>query len=81
MKISVDHCTYVATILRNRCTLKNSSVSHLVFSRNSNSLLMFLAGRFVIGMNNGLNSGLVPMYLTEIAPFQIRGGVGERLEL
>ncbi|KAI6218330.1 Solute carrier family 2, facilitated glucose transporter member 1 [Aphelenchoides fujianensis] len=34
------------------------------------------AGRLVIGFSCGLSSGLVPMYLTEIAPTNLRGSLG-----
>ncbi|XP_024936497.1 glucose transporter type 1 isoform X6 [Cephus cinctus] len=37
---------------------------------------MLFFGRFVIGVNCGLNTSLVPMYISEIAPLNLRGGLG-----
>ncbi|KAI1711917.1 sugar transporter domain-containing protein [Ditylenchus destructor] len=39
-------------------------------------LYLIPIGRFVIGFNCGLNSGLVPMYLTEVSPINLRGTLG-----
>jgi MFS family permease len=33
-------------------------------------------GRLIIGFSCGLSSGLVPMYLTEISPINLRGSLG-----
>ncbi|KAK3730112.1 hypothetical protein QZH41_013755, partial [Actinostola sp. cb2023] len=51
------------------------------------SLLMFLSyftksspmliiGRFVCGVNSGANTAIIPMYLSEIAPVNLRGSLG-----
>ncbi|KAI5734822.1 hypothetical protein M8J77_010792 [Diaphorina citri] len=37
---------------------------------------MLFVGRFIIGINCGLNTSLVPMYISEIAPLNLRGGLG-----
>ncbi|KAK7865507.1 hypothetical protein R5R35_003209 [Gryllus longicercus] len=37
--------------------------------------VLFL-GRLIIGVNCGLNTSLVPMYISEIAPLNLRGGLG-----
>ncbi|CAI2353671.1 unnamed protein product [Caenorhabditis sp. 36 PRJEB53466] len=37
---------------------------------------MIVLGRFLVGLNCGITSGLVPMYLTELAPANLRGKSG-----
>ncbi|CAI8001656.1 Solute carrier family 2, facilitated glucose transporter member 1 [Geodia barretti] len=37
---------------------------------------MFIAGRFVVGINSGINTVLVPLYISEISPVRLRGAVG-----
>ena len=37
---------------------------------------LLILGRFMIGVNCGLNTSLVPMYISEIAPLTLRGGLG-----
>ncbi|KAF2880953.1 hypothetical protein ILUMI_25234 [Ignelater luminosus] len=46
------------------------------FTKISNSYEMLFFGRFIIGVNCGLNTSLVPMYISEIAPLNLRGGLG-----
>ncbi|XP_050720627.1 glucose transporter type 1-like isoform X10 [Eriocheir sinensis] len=48
----------------------------MAFSQMSNSFEMLILGRLVIGINCGLNTSLVPMYISEIAPLNLRGGLG-----
>ncbi|XP_075228608.1 glucose transporter 1 isoform X4 [Lycorma delicatula] len=46
------------------------------FTKVSHSYEMLFVGRFIIGVNCGLNTSLVPMYISEIAPLNLRGGLG-----
>lgn len=52
-----------------------------VCSKTFQSYKLLLLGRFLTGINAGLNSGLCPMYLVEIAPDDIRGAVGSTYHL
>ncbi|XP_034254156.1 glucose transporter type 1 isoform X6 [Thrips palmi] len=46
------------------------------FAKLAHSYELLFLGRFLIGVNCGLNTSLVPMYITEIAPLNLRGGLG-----
>uniref|UniRef100_A0AC35TPW5 MFS domain-containing protein n=1 Tax=Rhabditophanes sp. KR3021 TaxID=114890 RepID=A0AC35TPW5_9BILA len=45
-------------------------------AKHSNFYYMMIMGRLIIGLACGLASGLVPMYLCEIAPPNLRGTLG-----
>merc|ERR1712156_160606 len=40
----------------------------MVFSKHVTSYELLIIGRYLIGVNCGLNTSLVPMYISEIAP-------------
>nr|ANV20786.1 solute carrier family 2 facilitated glucose transporter member 1 protein [Pteria penguin] len=48
----------------------------MFFSREARSYEMIICGRFLIGFNCGLYTGLTPLYLSEIGTADIRGALG-----
>merc|ERR1712242_663259 len=45
-------------------------------SKKAQAYEMLIIGRLLIGVACGLFTGLVPLYITEVAPVNIRGGMG-----
>ena len=48
----------------------------MAISEPSESWEALLVGRLVVGLCAGLNTVIVPTYVSEIAPVSIRGGIG-----
>ncbi|KAK6177616.1 hypothetical protein SNE40_015678 [Patella caerulea] len=66
---------------RRGALLRNNVIAVLAagllgFSKMADSYEMLIAGRFVCGINAGINTGIVPLYLSEIAPIELRGFAG-----
>jgi len=48
----------------------------MAISKPTNSWEVLLVGRLIVGLTAGLNTVLVPLYVSEIAPVNLRGGLG-----
>ncbi|CAL8113551.1 unnamed protein product [Orchesella dallaii] len=48
----------------------------MALTRSTRSYEILIVGRFVIGVHCGLSTILVPMYVSEIAPLNLRGALG-----
>ncbi|XP_073812622.1 solute carrier family 2, facilitated glucose transporter member 1-like isoform X2 [Musca autumnalis] len=46
------------------------------FCRMLNSIEMLILGRFLVGLASGITTSCIPMYLSEIAPLELRGSLG-----
>ncbi|XP_051514433.1 solute carrier family 2, facilitated glucose transporter member 9 [Myxocyprinus asiaticus] len=49
----------------------------LALGEMAGSFEMLIIGRFIIGMDSGVSLSVLPMYLGEISPRQVRGSVGQ----
>ncbi|XP_073778493.1 solute carrier family 2, facilitated glucose transporter member 9 isoform X1 [Danio rerio] len=49
----------------------------LALGEMAGSFEMLIIGRFIIGMDSGVSLSVLPMYLGEISPRQVRGSIGQ----
>lgn len=48
----------------------------MAVSKSANSFELLAAGRLIIGINCGLATSIVPMFVSELSPINLRGGLG-----
>lgn len=48
----------------------------LCSSKFADSVAVLMLGRIIVGINAGMNTSVSPMYITEIAPVNLRGALG-----
>ncbi|CAJ0943589.1 unnamed protein product, partial [Mesorhabditis belari] len=73
-------------VLSERCGRRNALIINGIFNiigafceliaRSASSPELLIIGRFILGANMGLTSGVVPMYLMELTPAKYRGAAG-----
>ncbi|XP_064643222.1 glucose transporter type 1-like isoform X2 [Lineus longissimus] len=63
------------TMLLNNVVLV-AAVLLMSLSKVAGSYEMLIAGRFIVGVSCGINTGIAPLYLSEIAPVELRGAAG-----
>ncbi|KAG0558406.1 hypothetical protein M758_10G024400 [Ceratodon purpureus] len=50
-------------------------------SATAQSANVMILGRFLVGIGIGVNTGLVPMYISEVAPTKFRGALGSMCQI
>uniref|UniRef100_A0A9J2PMA2 Major facilitator superfamily (MFS) profile domain-containing protein n=1 Tax=Ascaris lumbricoides TaxID=6252 RepID=A0A9J2PMA2_ASCLU len=72
---AADHFGRKGAMLANNFVAVLAAVS-MSIARYVKVYHLIMIGRVIIGINAGASSGLVPMYLTEISPVNLRGTIG-----
>lgn len=67
---------------RKKALLYNNAIAiagaaFLTFAKSpADVYYLIIIGRFIMGLNSGLNTGFAPLYLTEVSPVNLRGSIG-----